>query len=83
MNRYATCLPIFLFFIKVATTHRSPYALIWNWGFGQIYIRWRKLPCSIKNFGQTFARLKPATCLFLTFKHKIVFFILLQKLLYM
>lgn len=35
MNRYATRLPIFLFFIKVATSHRSPYAVIWNWKFVQ------------------------------------------------
>lgn len=38
MSCCATCLPIFLFFIKVATSHRSPYALMWNWGVVQIYV---------------------------------------------
>lgn len=41
MNHYATCFPppppIFLFFIKVATSHRSPYAVIWNWKFARKY----------------------------------------------
>lgn len=37
MNRYATCLPIFLFFIKGATSHRSQYAVIWNCEFVQKY----------------------------------------------
>lgn len=39
MNGYATRIPVFLFFIKVATAHRSPYAAIWNWMLVQIYGR--------------------------------------------
>lgn len=51
MNRYATCLPILLFFIKVATSHRSPYALIRNRKFVQIYGE-GKLPCRITNVAE-------------------------------